>query len=421
MGQAMATEKSNIPALRFPEFKGVWELDSFGNKYVFIQTNSFSRALLNYDGGEVKNIHYGDIHTKFETNFDITKEDVPYINQEIDISKISKESYCQVGDLVIADASEDYKDVGKAIEIRFLNKEKLLAGLHTYIARCRTQDITHGFAGYMMQIHRVRLQIMEFATGISVLGISKGNLGRVKVFLPTPNEQKKIADFLTAVDQKIAQLTEKKSCLEQYKKGVMQRLFTQRLRFLDISGNTFPNWEIKKASDVFENYSNKDHDGTLPILAATQENGVVRRDGIGIDIKSSAESILSYKIVEVGNFVISLRSFQGGIEYSNMRGICSPAYTILREKIKISHDFFKFYFKREDFISRLSETVIGIRDGKQISYSAFAGMKLSFPSVPEQQKIADFLTAIDAKISALGNQLTAAQDFKKSLLQKMFV
>ena len=123
----------NVPKLRFKEFSGEWEEKKFADIYDFFQTNSFSRALLNYESGDVKNIHYGDIHTKFKSNFFINKEEVPFINTEIDISKIKDENYCQIKDLIIADASEDYNDIGKAIEIIELNGEKLVAGLHTYI------------------------------------------------------------------------------------------------------------------------------------------------------------------------------------------------------------------------------------------------------------------------------------------------
>ena len=85
---------SNVPKLRFSEFSGEWEDKKFGDIYTFLQTNSFSRALLNYDSGEVKNIHYGDIHTKFKSNFYIQNEKVPFINIDIDITNIKDENYC---------------------------------------------------------------------------------------------------------------------------------------------------------------------------------------------------------------------------------------------------------------------------------------------------------------------------------------
>ena len=148
---------------------------------------------------------------------------------------------------------------------------------------------------------------------------------------------------------------------------------------------------------------------------------MVLHDEIDMDIKSSEASVLSYKVVESGDFVISLRSFQGGIEYSALTGICSPAYTVLKPKNRMIDGFYKQYFKREEFISKLSATVIGIRDGKQISYSAFSTLNLWYPSLAEQQKIATFLSALDTKIDAVGRQVERMETFKRGLLQKMFV
>jgi len=159
----------------------------------------------------------------------------------------------------------------------------------------------------------------------------------------------------------------------------------------------------------------------LPILAATQDRGMIPRSETGLDIKSSEKSVNSYKIVDSGDFVISLRSFQGGIEYSENKGICSPVYTILKPKLPIADGFYKALFKTKDFIEGLSATVIGIRDGKQISYSAFSTLRLPHPSHKEQIKIASFLNSIDEKISNAKSQLEAMKQYKQGLLQQMFV
>ncbi len=162
----------NVPKLRFGEFEGEWVEKLYGDIYSFYSTNSLSRDKLNYDDGEVKNIHYGDIHTKFSTIFDIEKENVPFINRDVDLSKVKDESYCQEGDLVIADASEDYTDIGKTIELKNLNNEKILAGLHTFLARPDKEKITIGFMGYLLQSWKIRKQVMTIAQGTKVLSLS---------------------------------------------------------------------------------------------------------------------------------------------------------------------------------------------------------------------------------------------------------
>ncbi len=214
-----------IQKIRFPQFKDAWEAKKIGETFNFFATNSLSRKLLNYENGVVKNIHYGDIHTKFKTNFHLKNEIVPYINSNEDLSKISEDSYCIEGDLIIADASEDYKDVGKSIEIIDLNSEKVVAGLHTYIARDLSGQTAKGFKGYMMQADSIRDQIMTMATGSSVLGITKTNVAKIIIRLPSIEEQQKIAGFLTAIDNKIELMEMQLEELKKYKKGLMQGLF----------------------------------------------------------------------------------------------------------------------------------------------------------------------------------------------------
>ena len=215
--------------LRFKDDEGQdfseWEERKLGDIFTFIQTNSFSRELLNYETGVVKNIHYGDIHTKFKSNFKIENANVPFIKPNVDLSKISTDCYCREGDLIIADASEDYADVGKAIEIISLVNQKLLSGLHTYIARDLSKQMSLGFSGYMMQTDNVRLQIKTFATGASVLGISKGNLAKVNLNIPSKPEQTKIANFLTGIDDKITATQTQLQAVKQYKQGLLQQMF----------------------------------------------------------------------------------------------------------------------------------------------------------------------------------------------------
>ena len=235
----------NIPLLRFSEFKDKWNEEKMDEIYSFKVTNSFSRDNLNYEEGTVKNIHYGDIHTKFQTLFDITKEAVPFVNSDISIDRISEDNYCKEGDLILADASEDLNDVGKSIEIFNLNNEKLLAGLHTILARPNLEKFDIGFGGYLFKSYKVRTKIQKEAQGSKVLSISATRLTNISLNFPSKDEQKKIVKCFSAIDEKIQALKKKHSLLEQYKKGVMQKLFSQALRFKDEDGKEFSDWEVK--------------------------------------------------------------------------------------------------------------------------------------------------------------------------------
>lgn len=216
-------------SLKFKDEKGKdfpkWEKKKFGEVFTFRTTNSFSRENLNYEFGTIKNIHYGDIHTKFNSYFDITKEYVPFVNPEIELKKIAEDNYCREGDLIIADASEDYEDVGKAIEIVNLNKQKVLAGLHTIQARPNLSKMAIGFNGHLMKSENVRLQIKTIAQGSKVLSISATRLANISIDIPCLKEQTKIADFLSAIDEKVNITQNEMQHTQQYKKGLMQQLF----------------------------------------------------------------------------------------------------------------------------------------------------------------------------------------------------
>lgn len=277
------------------------------------------------------------------------------------------------------------------------------------------------FLYYFLTSYKIQHTILKLAGTSTIPDLNHGDFYKIKINLPSFPEQQKVASFLSAVDEKIQLLTRKKELLEQYKKGVMQQLFSGKLRFKDENGKEYPEWEEKNGNLIFDSISDKKHNSDLPILAITQEHGAIPRDLIDYSISVTDKSIETYKVVQNGDFIISLRSFQGGIEYSNYKGICSPAYVILRPKVSLNRLFFKYYFKTENYIKLLNKRLEGIRDGKMISYKYFSETKLPLPSIEEQNKIVDFLNSIESKSQILNNQLTQTQTFKKGLLQQMFV
>lgn len=243
------------------------------------------------------------------------------------------------------------------------------------------------------------------------------------IAIPSPEEQEKIASCLFELDNIIITQSHKVDALKEKKKGLMQQLFPQpgettpRLRFPEFGGD----WGFMNGDELFEPISNKNHNSDLPILALTQDQGAVPRDMINYNVIVSDKSVAGYKVVEVDDFIISLRSFQGGIEYSRYKGLCSPAYIVLRKKSEdLISDFYRIYFKSFNYIQELNKKLEGIRDGKMISYKQFSEIKLPVPIPAEQHKIAECLSALDELIASESAKLDSLKDHKKGLMQQLF-
>lgn len=200
--------------------------------------------------------------------------------------------------------------------------------------------------------------------------------------------------------------------------GNEKKLLVPRLRFPEYRAED--GWGSEFGNMIFDQISNKDHNSDLPVLAITQEQGAIPREMIDYHVSVTDKSLESYKVVEVGDFIISLRSFQGGIEFSRYRGICSPAYVILRLRHGHSEDYFRHYLKTDRFIAQMIKNLEGLRDGKMISYKQFSELELPIPPRDEQQKIADCLSSLDDLIAAETYKLDTLKTHKKGLMQQLF-
>ena len=181
------------------------------------------------------------------------------------------------------------------------------------------------------------------------------------------------------------------------------------------------NWFSAPASEIFISVNDRNHP-ELPVLSASQELGMIYRDEGGMNIFHDVANEITYKRVKPGQFVIHLRSFQGGFAHSKIEGITSPAYTILDFKDKNKHNdlFWKYVLTSEEFIKRLELITYGIRDGRSINFSDFSTLNFYFPSYEVQQKIGAFLSHVDSLIQAKTKKLESLKAVKKSLLQKCF-
>ena len=254
--------------------------------------------------------------------------------------------------------------------------------------------------------------------------IADSDFFSMPVRIPSLPEQHHIGEFFSTLDKLIAAAERQETLLRQKKQAYLQLMFpcegeTQpRLRFSGFSGD----WEQRQSSELFVPVKENGH-SDLPVLSATQSEGMVYRDDQSRDIKFKKDNLGSYKLVRAGDFVISLRSFQGGFELSDKTGIVSPAYTVFTHAECSSQDngYWKQYFKRRSFIESLKTVTFGIRDGKAISFSDFSSLKCIFPTLPEQRLIGRFFSTLDSLIAAAEERTRALKEMKSAYLQRMFV
>ena len=422
-------KKSVVPALRFPEFRDeeMWETSLFGDIYVFKVTNSFTRDDLNYEHGEVKNIHYGDIHTKFSTSFYLEKEKVPFINTSILLEKIKSECYCMEGDMVFADASEDLNDIGKCIEIISLNNEKVLSGLHTILARQISSKLIVGFGGYLFQSNGIRIQIQKESQGTKVLGISVGRLSNIVICYPQDKvEQKKIADCLSSVDDLINAQSEKIETLKKHKKGLMQQLFPAegetlpQLRFPEFQDSE--EWEEKILSEIGEVLMCK-----RIFAEETKNEGEVPFFKIGTlggnpDAYISKELFDKYKLrynfPRKGEILITCSGTVGKCQiYDGLDAYYQDSNIVWIDNptLELSNELIYYMLSNVNWKKLNSTTIV------RIYGSDLRNLPFIFPkNLHEQQKIAECLTTLDDLIAAENEKLTILKAHKKGLMQQLF-
>jgi type I restriction enzyme S subunit len=271
------------------------------------------------------------------------------------------------------------------------------------------------FLYYYLRQAEVVKWITNQAIGATFANLNTEILRNVEVSYPSLPIQRKITSILSIWDRAIDLTSRLIAAKYQYKRGLVQQLFTGKKRFKEFAGQS---WYLAKAGDIFLPYS-KRNNGEEELLSVTQEQGAIPRSMLDTRVVMPSGETESYKLVEPGDFIISLRSFQGGIEYSEYRGLVSPAYTVLKPKLPIINAFYKHLFKSQNFISHLGIAIIGIRDGKQINFEDFAAMQLAYPTLEEQKYIAELLDTCDRELALLNRKLELLKKQKQGLMQQL--
>lgn len=380
-----------------------WKARNFDEVFEFLPTLTLSRKDLNSDSefDGIYNIHYGDIHSTYkfvELDFDKEKSIPKIIDDKIDESKLT---FLTTGDLVIADASEDYEGVAACVELSNVKDRKVTAGLHTYAVRDKKGYSSEGFRAYILKHPWVNNEVNKIATGSKVYGISKTNISKLKVILPPLPEQQKIASILSKWDELIETQTQLIEEKEKQKKGLMQKLLTGEVRFPGFEEE----WEEVRLGDICKKKSSNlsanslgDNEGQYKVYGATgflQYTDFYNEDKEFISIVKDGAGVGRVLLCEAKSSVL------GTLE------VITP-----KEKV----DIFYLYsiLQSINFKKYITGSTI-----PHVYFKDYANEKIRIPGYAEQQEVAKLLFNCDEEIQLLKDELEAIKLQKKGLMQQL--
>jgi len=403
----------HAPIIRFRGFKDPWVDKKLGQIATFSKGKGISKLDIDPEG-KLPCIRYAELYTVYG---EVIKDVVSHTSINGEELTLSKED-----DVIIPASGETAIDIARAACV--VDAGVALGG-DLNIIRSKMDGT---FLAYCLNGVQ-RIAIARFAQGSSVVHLYPSQLKLLKLHLPTLPEQQKIAGFLSAVDARIQQLTRKKALLEQYKKGVMQQLFPSagsgqapEIRFTRADGGAFPEWEEKRLGSISKSFSGgtprtgttEYYNGTIPFIRSAEINAVRTE----LHISEEGLSNCSAKMVQKGDLLFAMYGATAGeIGISRIEGAINQAILCIRlKKDDVFYVYSYFLFMKERILSTYLQGGQGNLSGGIVNDTM-----IPLPSLEEQQKIAGFLGALDARVQAVGEQLAGAQRWKKGLLQQMFV
>ena len=331
-------------------------------------------------------------------------EDLRYVSLP-ENSVEAKRTKLKKNDILISITAE----LGKIGFVRNVFDRDAFISQHVCLIRLESSEIDNEYAAYLLASEPERRRLNRLNDAGAKAGLNLQTIAGYRLTFPPLPEQRKIAEILRTWDEALEKLEMLNDRLERQSTAICNRIFES-----DYTAND----RLLRAREIFEVVSERKRTD-LPLLAVMQDIGIVRREELDRRVVMPEGDISSYKVVRPGDFVISLRSFEGGLEYSAVTGLVSPAYTVLRPSREIESAYYRHFFKSRSFISRLDKLIFGIRDGKQIAFRDFGHMLIPNPLISDQRKRVASLDASAELVAANKHRKSALERQKYGLMQKL--
>lgn len=414
-----------------------WKVNKFNKVFDIVGHNSLAREKLNYEQGTIKNVHYGDVLIKFGNVTNVNCQDIPYISNQH--NRIDDCNLLVTGDIVIADTAEDFT-VGKATEIYNPDNFPVTAGLHTIPCKPLI-PFAQGYLGQFLNSPSYHNQLFQWMLGAKVYSVNKRDIVKTNIYYPSDiKEQQKIADFLSAVDNQIDIQRQRVKVIETQKKGLLDKVFSQELRFKQDDGGNYPDWEetiVSKGIEIVTDYvaagSFADLRNNVEYINSPNYAQLVRTTDLKNNFQLESQI---YVNKHAFNYLYRVNLNKPSIVLPNVGVNCGEVYYVVPENLPYKNNvlgpnaillhsqsnnnkYLSCYFMCKDF-QNILKGITGYGAKSKFNKTSLRKIRIKLPIIEEQQKIADFFTAIDNQIDIEKQRLITMETIKKGLLQQMF-
>ncbi|OPJ54749.1 restriction endonuclease subunit S [Alkalithermobacter paradoxus] len=405
-----------------------WQVEQIGNIFNFSGGLSIPRSQLSEEG--IFYLHYGDIHKRNFTYINVEKDDEWLPKIDIKETNIKEGVFLETGDVVFADASEDYEGIGKSVVIINEKQKPFVSGLHTIVAKDASNRLNYLYKKYCFSTNKVRKQFRVLATGATVYGISRSNIPKIKILIPTITEQKKIASILTTIDEHIEQVDGLIEKTKELKRGLMQKLLTQGIGNTEFKmteiGKIPKVWKIEKLNNVTDvrdgtHDSPKQLEEGIPFVTSKnlKEFGIDFQDITYIS-KEDHENISKRSKVDNGDILFAMIGTIGNpvIVNTDFEFSIKNVALIKFENSNMNNIFIKNLLESEVIKKQFDKKSNGGVQ-KFISLGMIRNLEIPCPSLEEQQKIAFILSEVDQQIEQYNIRKEKLITLKKGLMQQI--